>query len=250
MTFRVVASFFKAPVSDYLDALQCCLEQGRRLHLLLAVAAFLVAWWIYVPLHELFHAFGCLVAGGSVSRLEIAPEYGAALLQTWFPFVAVGSDYAGQLVGFDVNGSDLVYLITVAFPYLLTVFIGVPLLRAAALAPLTVSGRCLALGASVPAAYAPFVSITGDYYELGSILLTRLTAVATPDASMDRWRSDDLFLLAEELFFSGQAYSGTDILIVGGSLLLGVALAFATYQAGRLASRLALISPATCKKGG
>jgi hypothetical protein len=35
----------------------------------------LLAWWIYVPVHELLHALGCAAAGGSVGRLWIQPRY-------------------------------------------------------------------------------------------------------------------------------------------------------------------------------
>ena len=65
-----------------------------------------------VPLYYFGTAYGCLLTGGDVTRLEISPEYGAALLQKLFPFVAVGSDYAGQLTGFDTHDNDVIYLAT------------------------------------------------------------------------------------------------------------------------------------------
>jgi hypothetical protein len=55
--------------------------------------------------------------------------YGASLLTNIFPFVSTGSDYAGQLTGFDTHGSDLTYLFTVFFPFILTILLGVPLIK-------------------------------------------------------------------------------------------------------------------------
>ena len=114
-----------------------------------------------------------------MTRLEIDPIYGAALLQRFFPFVSVGSAYAGQLTGFDTHGNDLTYLATDFCPFLLTVLVGVPLLRAAPSrrTPLRVA---LCLGVALPLAYAPFIAVTGDYYEMGSILVSRLVACVEP----------------------------------------------------------------------
>ena len=74
--------------------------------------------------------------------------------------------------------SDLVYLATDAAPFVLTVVVGVPLLRgpsprwgpareARATGPLL--ARSALFGAALPIAFAPFLSLTGDYYEMGSI---------------------------------------------------------------------------------
>ena len=38
-----------------------------------------LGWFLYVPIHELLHAAACVLTGGAVSRLEIAPMYGGAL---------------------------------------------------------------------------------------------------------------------------------------------------------------------------
>jgi hypothetical protein len=91
----------------------------------LAVAGGLLAgWWIYVPLHELLHAGACLIAGGTVSRLEIAPLYGGSLLARLFTFIVPASAYAGRLSGFDVHGSDAIYLATDLGPFLLALRAG------------------------------------------------------------------------------------------------------------------------------
>jgi len=183
-----------------------------------------LGWWLYVPLHELAHAFGCLAAGGEVSRLELAPEYGATLLARWLPFVAVGSDYAGQLTGFDTRGSDAIYLATVLAPYLLTLFPGVPALLVSA-GHGGLCGSC-AFGASLPWALASLSSLPGDYYEAGSILASR-AATWAGSALPAHWRADDLFLLLGELAARDALDRGTALGIAAGALI-GAGLALLT----------------------
>jgi hypothetical protein len=195
------------------------------------VVCFAVCWWVYVPVHELLHVAGCLLGGGEVTRLEIDPIYGARLLQQMFPFVTVGSEYAGQLTGFDTRGSDLTYLLTDLLPFGLTILLGVPLLRSAAGAR---SGWPAAakLGAALPIAFAPFISLPGDYYEMGSILVSRLFAAAGWSAGVERWRGDDVFKQIETLFFAGSPFHAFDVVGVGVSLGLGIFLALGTYAVG------------------
>ena len=185
-------------------------------------------WWLYVPLHELAHAFGCLAAGGEVTRLEIAPEYGAAWLARWLPFIAVGSDYAGQLTGFDTGGSDGVYLATVLAPYLLTLFPGIPLLLLLC-ARRTGLAASAGFGASLPWALAPLLSLSGDYYEAGSILASRAGALLTDrgEFAVAIWRSDDLFRLVAELSARG-ALDAVNSAGIAAGLVLGTVLALAT----------------------
>ena len=224
---RIVAQ----PLRDWLDALEVCVRAGGGASIPVVVASLLAAWWLYVPLHELAHAWGCVLAGGGVTRLEISEVYGAAWLARVFPFVTVGSEYAGRLSGFDRRGSDLTYLATCALPFVLTIFVGVPLLRAV---PRVRGWRsAIMLGAALPMAFAPFVSLPGDYYEMGSILVSRMVAVLVPGFAVDRWRSDDLFKLLSALAPEARA---ADAAGVGASLLLGVALAWGTYWAGVLVS--------------
>jgi len=222
---RIVAR----PLRDWLDALESCLT--RRASLAIAGASLLVTWWLYVPLHELAHAWGCLLAGGRVTRLEIAEVYGAAWLARVFPYVTVGSEYAGRLSGFDTRGSDLIYLATCALPFALTVFVGVPLLRAV---PRVRDWRgAVMLGAAIPVAFAPFGSLPGDYYEMGSILASRAVAMMSSGFAVERWRSDDLVKLVSAL---APEATVVDVVGVTASLLVGVALAFATYWAGVMVS--------------
>lgn len=220
------------PFEDFLSGLDKSLKKPSAFNITLIFISFIVSWWIYVPLHELGHAYGCIIGGGSISRLEISPLYGADILKEIFPFVSSGSEYAGQLTGFDSGGSDLIYLLTVFFPFLLTIFIGVPLLKSAARSsPLSAS---IKLGIGIPMAFAPFISFSGDYYEMGSIIVTRITSFLSPGFNVDRFRSDDVFKLADDLFFKGNKYVMSDITVVIGSFILGIILIYATYFTGAL----------------
>jgi hypothetical protein len=223
---RRVLALLRLPVDDYLAALDPFVRGLSPITVAAVLGAAVAAWWIYLPLHELLHALGCIAGGGTVSRLEIDAIYGAALLQRVFPFVAVGSRYAGQLTGFDTGGSDLTYLLTDALPFVLTVVIGVPMLRAAGRMTPGIR-QALGFGASLPVALAPFVSLTGDYYEMASIVVSRLLAPLA-GVPLARWRSDDVFLLVETLPEGGWS----DALAIGAALVLGTALCFLTYAAG------------------
>src|SRR5947199_2147319 len=172
----MLRNLFALPFRDTVRGLDRCLHAGVR-GLALAALGLVAGWWLYVPLHELLHAAACRAAGGRVSRLEIDAVYGGAVLARVFPFVVPASDYAGRLSGFDTRGSDLIYLATDLGPFVLTLFPGVWALRqAAARQPL----RSLLFGPSLPFALAPFLSLTGDAYEIGSILVTRLPPWAPP----------------------------------------------------------------------
>ena len=227
----MLGRIFAQPFSDWVAALDACVRHGRRTAIVVIALSVLVAWWLYVPIHELAHAWGCLLTGGRVTRLEIGEVYGAAWLARMFPYVTVGSEYAGRLSGFDTRGSDLIYLATCALPFVLTVLVGVPLLRAVP----RIRGwwRGVALGAALPAAFAPFVSLPGDYYEIGSILISRAVAAFVPGFAVERWRSDDLVKLIGVL--APDARAG-DAAGVTASLFIGSVLAFATYWAGVMVS--------------
>jgi len=203
----------------------------------LTLACALVAtWFVYVPVHELLHAYGCIAGGGDVTRLEIAPEYGGTLLARVFPFVVAGSDYAGQLTGFDTHGSDAVYLATVLAPYLLTIFPGVPLFRRHARRGGSPLRHAAAIGVALPLALAPFLSLAGDYYEAGSIVATRLAQASGWLSDPARLRSDDVFRLAGRLRADGAG--AADWLLVVASFAVGGMLALLTYHLGaRIARR-------------
>ena len=225
--------FILDPVLDLMAAFERVLPENVWSALVLVFLGFMVSWWIYVPVHELLHVYGCLAVGGSVDRLELDAIYGAAVLQHIFPFVTIGSEYAGQLTGFDTHGNDLIYLVTVFAPFLLSIFIGVPLLRRLARAQSPGLLPSFLFGVSLPVALAPFTNVVGDYYELGSILVSRLTRVFDPSFPLERWRSDDLILTANQLLFSKASGLADWIGVVSGSLV-GLSLAFVTYRSGRV----------------
>jgi hypothetical protein len=234
---RTLIGLFRLPLDDYTIALGPLGDGFRPARVVVLVAAAAVSWWVYVPIHELAHALGCIAGGGTVTRLEIDPFYGAAWLQRIFPFVAVGSDYAGQLTGFDTGGSDLTYLLTDFLPFVLTILVGVPLLRMAARMRPGLR-QAAVFGASLPLAMAPFTSLVGDYYEMGSIIVSRAVSWIVAGFDLERWRSDDLVKLAGELFSAGGGAGDAAGLTV--STIVGVVLAFATYAAGAVWSSLVL----------
>jgi hypothetical protein len=91
----------------------------------------------------------------------------------------------------------------------------------------------LLFGATLPVALAPFTNVIGDYYEMGSILVSRLARLVVADLPLELWRSDDLILTANELLVEGPGRLADWIGVVSGSLV-GALLAFATYRLGRL----------------
>lgn len=206
-----------APFREVLRGLDRCLERGPR-GLAVVLLGLAVGWWVYVPAHELLHAAGCLVAGGRVERLEIDGMYGGALLARVFPFVVSGSEYAGRLSGFDTRGNDWIYLATDLAPFVLTLP-GVWLLRRASF-----SRRAFAFGASLPFALAPFLSLTGDAYEIGAIAVTNLP----PWTASSLLRGDDLLRKAGELAGTSGAPWAAFIL----ASLFGLTWAYATWWTG------------------
>ena len=210
-----------APWRDLLDGLDHVLE-GRASRLAVVFAGLAVGWWIYVPVHELLHAAGCLAAGGGVERLEIDPLYGAALLSRLFPFVHAGGDYAGRLSGFDTGGSDLVYLATDLAPFALALLPGLWAVRVAVR-----RGLPFWFGAALPAAFSPWLSLSGDAYEIGSLAVTNLAP----------WRAQRALLLGDDLILRAQELAALGGAPWGGFLLaaaLGLLWAVATTALGSL----------------
>ncbi len=214
------------------------------------LAAMIVTWFIYVPIHELLHAGGCLITGGDVSRLEISAQYGGTLLARWIPWVESGSDYAGQLTGFNTFGNDWIYLATDFGPFLLTILIGVPLVRLC-----TKRRRPILFGAGFVVAVAPFYSLPGDYFEMGSIISTRGLTLATDGfgcaPKYSGLRSDDIFQLVPDVVMKPAELGLREdvatilfaLLLVLVSLVIAILLAFATYALGDMIARI-LVGPA------
>lgn len=231
---RPRARFFLEPFDDLAAAMDAQVVRAPRpwSALVIVVLAGAATWWVYVPVHELLHALGCVVTGGRVTELQIAPRYGGTLLARVFPFVVGDGSYAGRLSGFDTKGSDLIYLATDAMPYVLTVLIGVPLLKACRRA-----GRPALLGPAFVLALAPFYSLTGDYYEMGSIITTRVVGMLR--GTLPPYRSDDVIQLVADVLTQpaqfGIANSGgaaAAVGIIAAGLAVGAVLALATYATG------------------
>lgn len=255
---------FRIPLDDML----ACLEQlaktrSPRRSLIVMTVSLVVSWFVYVPIHELLHAGGCVVAGGSISTLEISPQYGGRLLAKVFPFVHPESEYAGRLSGFDTKGSDLIYLATDIAPFLLSILFGVAIVRAC-----TRRARPVLLGVGVVVGLAPFYNLFGDYYEMSSIVVTRgvtvlgadpeLTALPEADpqdpdalavegypAAYRGLRSDDVFKLASDLFLKPErlGLQGAGQIGVGAFLTVlsfgtGILFSLLTYHLGCFVSRI------------
>jgi len=173
------------------------------------------------------HVAACLATGGTVTEVRLAPIHGGTILPRLFPFVTAAQDgYAGRVTGFDTHGSDLCYLATDLAPYLLTIFAGVPLLRR--LPARSPRSAAWLFGPAVVPAAAPFLSLTGDYFEMGTVLTT-----ATPwGRPYHLLRSDDLFRMMQETWRHEINPGLVDLLVVLLSLVIGCTLASWTYRAG------------------
>ena len=192
-----------------------------------AIVSLTLSWTFYVPVHEMMHVAGCLATGGSVTEVRLAPIYGGTILAALFPFVTdAGSGYPGRLTGFDTHGSDLCYLATDLAPYLLTILIGVPLLRSLSRRKERFSGWLF--GPAVVLASAPFLSLMGDYFEMGTVLMTAPPILR----GFHLLRSDDLFRMVGETSRHEINPGPRDLLIVLLSLGIAFALASWTYRAG------------------
>ncbi|MBI4717533.1 MAG: hypothetical protein HY763_06995 [Planctomycetes bacterium] len=243
-------SFFRLPLDDVLASMEPMMRVRRPVvPMLTMVAAMVVTWFLYVPIHELLHVFGCTVFGGTVSELELKPMYGGTLLAQWFPFVKPGGSYAGRLSGFDYRGSDWIYLSTDFMPFVLSVCVGVPLMRLC-----TRRRRPGLLGPAVVVGLAPFYNIPGDYFEMASIMVTRAATVVSGGGGgppvLAGIRSDDIFALLDSLI-AGPARLGLEgigticlaILLIVVSLMLDVLLAFLTYALGGVVARVTVGPP-------
>jgi hypothetical protein len=86
-------------------------------------------------------------------------------------------------------------------------------------------------------AWAPILSIGGDFYELGAIAVSRAAGMFGVEGR--DWRGDDVVAIIGRRL-GGGAFSWPDLAGIAASLLLGIVLAFATYSVGRgVASMLA-----------
>ena len=178
-------------------------------------------WWGYVPIHELIHAGACLLCGGTVEELAIDSRYGGAWLAKVFPFVVADSEYAGQLTRFSIPNGVAFAFVDLA-PYLLSLF-GVTLLEVSRRRG---SAALFSLGFLL--AFAPVISVTGDYYEAASQVTSYLAASLDSDLPGGVLVSDDVFRLINELGEAGRMGPGIVIFLVLG-LLASVHLVLVTF---------------------
>jgi hypothetical protein len=231
----------RSPFDAVVDALEPILAGPRPLlHGAWLAVSLVVSWYVYVPIHELLHALGCMATGGTVTTLEVQTQYGGAVLARLFPFVVAGGEYAGRLSDFDTHGSDLVYLATDALPYALSIA-GVPLIRIAAR-----RSRPGLLGPGFVLGLAPFYNLPGDYFEMGSIVVTGLSGRLGVELS--GLRSDDVFRLVGQIFNDPGALGLLDqgaggalaipLAAVAVSLIVALVFAYATWWLGERLARL------------
>ena len=239
--------FFTQPFIDCLEPLGHIMGTKRPAWpTFLMLASLIVSWFIYVPIHELMHVWGCQLTGGTVTELQLDAKYGGAILARIFPYVVSGSDYAGRLTGFDTKGSDWIYLATDFGPFLLTILIGVPLLKICAR-----RRHPILFGTAIVVGLAPIYQLTGDYFEMGSIVTTRaVTMLGAGDGEAVAFvslRSDDIFRLFGEIFTkAGELGLDTPVRLLVGlvvilvSLVAAILLALATYWLGRAFANVAV----------
>lgn len=202
-------TFIAWPLVRFFEGLEA-VQAYVPLRMVLLFLGLAVGWVVYVPIHELLHAAGCVLSGGEVHELQIRAIYGGELLARFFPFVTPGGEMAGRLSGFDTGGSELCYALTVLMPFL-PGLLGFTFLALAAR-----WGGALLYGAAMPWAAAPLVALPGDMYELGSLALYQFWPVDR------KLVGDDLIGLIGERF--SLSPEPTSIFIVAAAAL-GVCLA-------------------------
>lgn len=230
----------RQPLDDVLACLEPLFAARRPLFVMIPLmVSAIVVWVVYVPIHELLHAYGCIWTGGTVTELQISGRYLGALFAKYFDFVVTHSEYAGRLSGFDTHGSDLCYMATVFMPFMLSVLIGIPLIKA-----IRGRRRPILFGAAVVIGLAPFYNLTGDYNEMGTIIVTRAATLGLsnpPVLAGLRPYSDDIFNLWYLLFadpaklglksFGGIVLAGVVMTL---AFVVGLVLSFLTYWLGHL----------------
>lgn len=212
-------------VQHTLTSLDAVLGEGWPAYALLLISL-LAVWHVYVPIHELLHVAGCVLTGGTVNELVLQPQYGARLLQIGLPFIVVdeGGAYAGRLTGF-TTPNRWAYALVDLFPYLPSVW-GLTLLewaRRRRSAVLFAAGFVLA--------YVPWLSLTGDFYELASLATAPLAPVLIPNATAEQFISDDVFRLLGEMRARGELTpGGLGLVALTQALALGAVLALTALQ--------------------
>ncbi len=210
----------KEGISLALQTFDQTLQNGGYKSLLMVLLGLFVFWHLYVPLHELLHVAGCLLAGGEVTSLALKPQYGGSILNKVFPFIVPESEYAGRLTGFSTPTPWALALVDF-FPYIIS------------LPGITLVGYCrrkkapFLLGAGFILTFVPFMSVPGDYYEAVSLVTARVAEVLDPRIIRGELVSDDVFRSIRELGDAGKLDWTIGTLIFIG-VVLAAYLAFMT----------------------
>ena len=105
-------------------------------------------------------------------------------------------------------------------------------------------------GAGIVVGLAPFYNLFGDYYEMGSVIVTHIATIITgggDEIAFVGIRADDIFKLMETFFTSpselglegpGAIAAGACLAII--SEIIAVALAFLTYALGTVVANILL----------
>ena len=208
----------KTALNTPTQALSHLLDDGSNKKLVILLLVFFVSFWIYVPIHELMHAFATFLVGGEVRELAIDATYGGVFFAKIFPFVVSESEYAGQLTDF-TTPNKFAYFIVDMFPYLLSLP-GVLLIRLAAKYK-----RLWLFSLGFLLMLVPITQIFGDFYEAASLGAGELMAMVNPSLNPQSILSDDMFKLVKSLYTN----QGTNILayvFVALSFILGLILAW------------------------
>ena len=213
-----LTSWTKTALNTPTQALGHLLSDGSNTKLFILLLVFLVSFWIYVPIHELMHAFGCMLTGGEVRELAIDATYGGKLFAKIFPFVVSESEYAGQLTDF-TTPNKFAYFIVDMFPYLLSLP-GILFIRLAAKKNylwLFSLGFLLML--------VPLTQIFGDFYEATSLGMGEVMTMFNSNLEADSIVSDDMFKLISSINENPES-SILNYIFVGLSFILGLILAW------------------------
>ena len=213
-------SWTKTALNTPTQALSHLLNDGSNIKLLVLLLVFFISFWVYVPIHELMHAFATILVGGEVKELAIDATYGGVFFAKIFPFVVSESDYAGQLTDFTTR-NKFAYFIVDMFPYLLSLP-GVLLIRLAAKYK-----RLWLFSIGFLLMLVPMTQIFGDFYEVASLGMGEIMSLLNPSLNPDLIVSDDMF----KLISSTNENSNKNFLIyisIGFSFILGLILAWLT----------------------
>lgn len=190
----------KAVLQETFKCLEKLMASGKYSDIVLLMVGFIGCFFVYTPIHELFHVFATWGTGGEVRELALDPMYGGTILAKIFPFVVPESDYAGQLTGFSVPNYWAYALVDWA-PYILSLP-GLWILTRT-----TAGGKTLLAGAGFMLTFVPITQFSGDFYEFWSLITTQILEARRPGLEAGAFIADDGFKVAGELWENGQFFA-------------------------------------------